>query len=149
MRSVVQLVDNASVTVENQVIASIGNGLAVLLGIGPGDNEDDVKYLVEKIINLRIFPDNMGKMNLSLLDVQGELLAVSQFTLYGDCRKGRRPSFDRAAPPKRASELYESFVRCCRERGVKVSCGKFQAEMIVQLSNHGPVTMLLDSNRIF
>ena len=149
MRSVVQLVDNASVTVENQVIASIGNGLAVLLGIGPGDNEDDVKYLVEKIINLRIFPDNMGKMNLSLLDVQGELLAVSQFTLYGDCRKGRRPSFDHAAPPKKALELYESFVRCCRERSVKVSCGKFQTEMIVQLSNHGPVTILLDSNRIF
>lgn len=149
MRSVVQLVDNASVTVDNQIIARIGSGLAVLIGIEQGDTEDDVKYLVEKIINLRIFPDNMGKMNLSLLDVKGELLAVSQFTLYGDCRKGRRPSFDHAAPPNRALELYESFVVFCREQGVKVSCGKFQAEMIVQLNNHGPVTMLLDSKRIF
>lgn len=149
MRSVVQLVDNASVTVETQVIARIGSGLAVLIGIEQGDTENDVKYLVEKIINLRIFPDNMGKMNLSLLDVKGELLAVSQFTLYGDCRKGRRPSFDHAAPPIKALELYESFVGLCREQGVKVSCGKFRSEMIVQLNNHGPVTMLLDSKRIF
>lgn len=149
MRSVVQLVDSANVTVENKVISEVGTGLAVLLGIGQDDTEDDVKYLVEKIINLRIFPDNMGKMNLSLLDIKGELLAVSQFTLFGDCRKGRRPSFDHAAPAQKALELYEMFIAGCREHGVNVLCGKFQSEMILQLSNHGPVTMLLDSRRIF
>lgn len=149
MRAVVQLTDCASVTVAEQEIAAIRTGLTVFLGIGQEDNEADANYLAEKIVNLRIFPDNEGKMNLSLKDIQGDLLVVSQFTLYGDCRKGRRPSFDAAAPPKVAIVLYETFVQLCRNMGITVSCGQFQAEMIVRLTNHGPVTMLLDSKRLF
>lgn len=149
MRSVVQLVDSANVTVENKVIGKIGTGLVVLLGVGQEDAIDDVNYLVEKIINLRIFSDNMGKMNLSLLDIKGDLLVVSQFTLFGDCRKGRRPSFDQAAHPQTAKGLYELFISKCRERGIPVFCGQFQAEMLVRLTNHGPVTILLDSKRNF
>lgn len=149
MRAVVQRTSKASVTVEGQAIATIGCGLTVLLGVGPDDTEQDARYLAEKIVNLRIFSDNAGKMNLSLLDIKGELLVVSQFTLYGDCRKGRRPSFDSAAHPQKARELYEVFVSLCSELGAKVSCGQFQAEMVVELANHGPVTLLLDSKRIF
>lgn len=149
MRAVVQLTDRADVTVDNQQIASIGTGLTVFLGVGQEDTEQDANYLAEKIVNLRIFPDNAGKMNLSLKDINGELLVVSQFTLYGDCRKGRRPSFDAAAPPQAAVELYETFVQLCRNMGVQVQCGRFQAEMVVRLTNHGPVTMLLDSRRLF
>ena len=149
MRAVVQLTDQASVTVDNQEISAVKNGLTVFLGVGGDDTEQDAKFLAEKIVNLRIFPDDAGKMNLSLKCINGELLVISQFTLYGDCRKGRRPSFDTAAEPKVALALYNYFVRLCQEMGVSVSCGQFQAEMIVRLTNHGPVTMLLDSKRLF
>ncbi|QDR80846.1 D-aminoacyl-tRNA deacylase [Sporomusa termitida] len=149
MRAVVQLTDAASVTVAGQKIAAIKTGLTVFLGISHDDTDQDALYLAEKIVNLRIFPDDVGKMNLSLKDIGGELLVVSQFTLYGDCRKGRRPSFDTAAPPPAATGLYELFVELCRARGVAAACGKFQAEMVVQLANHGPVTILLDSKRLF
>lgn len=149
MRAVVQRTDAASVSVDGEVIAAAGPGLTVFLGVGDGDGEADARYLAEKIVNLRIFPDDQGKMNLSLLEVGGELLVVSQFTLYGDCRKGRRPGFDAAAPPSAAQELYEKFMACCRALGATVHSGRFQAEMIVKLENHGPVTMLLDSGRLF
>ncbi len=149
MRAVVQRTDAAAVTVEGREVAAVGRGLTVLLGVGEGDGEADARYLAEKIVNLRIFPDGQGKMNLSLLDVGGELLVVSQFTLYGDCRKGRRPGFDAAAPPAVAQELYEKFIALCEAAGVKTANGRFQAEMIVKLENHGPVTMLLDSSRLF
>lgn len=149
MRAVVQRTDAASVTVGARTVAAVGPGLTVLLGVGVGDGETDARYLAEKIVNLRIFPDTQGKMNLSLLDTGGELLVVSQFTLYGDCRKGRRPGFDAAAPPETARELYERFIAFCRAAGVKTATGQFQAEMVVKLDNHGPVTMLLDSGRLF
>jgi len=149
MRAVVQRTDMASITVEGEVIAHIGAGLTVLLGVGKEDTEKDARFLAEKIIHLRIFPDAQGKMNLSLRDVDGELLVVSQFTLYGDCRKGRRPSFDAAAAPAKAEELYEVFVSLCNAAGIKTATGRFQTEMIVRLANHGPVTLTLDSNHIF
>lgn len=149
MRAVVQLTDESSVSVDGKIIAQIKQGLTVFLGVGQADTEQDVKYLTEKIVNLRIFPDDAGKMNLSLKDVQGDLLVISQFTLYGDCRKGRRPGFDSAAPPHIAKALYETFAELCRQMGVRVACGQFQAEMLVRLTNHGPVTMLLDSKRTF
>ena len=149
MRAVVQLTDKASVAVNGQIVSRIERGLTVLLGVEQGDTLQDVQYLSEKIVNLRIFPDSEGKMNLSLLDITGELLVVSQFTLLGDCRKGRRPSFSMAAPPSEANELYEAFVKVCSPLGVRVGTGQFQAEMIVTLANHGPVTLLLDSKRTF
>ncbi|SEO33843.1 D-aminoacyl-tRNA deacylase [Propionispora vibrioides] len=149
MRAVVQLTDKASVAVNGQIVSRIERGLTVLLGVEQGDTLQDVQYLSEKIVNLRIFPDSEGKMNLSLLDITGELLVVSQFTLLGDCRKGRRPSFSMAAPPSEANELYEAFVKVCSSLGVRVGTGQFQAEMIVTLANHGPVTLLLDSKRTF
>lgn len=149
MRAVVQRTDRASVTVEGQVISAIGPGLTVLLGVADGDDITDARYLAEKIVNLRIFPDDQGKMNLSLLDIKGELLVVSQFTLLGDVRKGRRPGFDAAAPPQEAQTLYETFVGLCRGFGVTTQTGQFQAEMIVSLDNHGPVTILVDSKRLF
>ena len=149
MRAVVQRTDSASVWVDGVCISEITAGLTVLLGVCKGDASSDAEYLADKITQLRIFPDEAGKMNRSLLDEGGELLVVSQFTLFGDCRKGRRPSFDQAAPPQEATELYEHFVALCRERGLTVRTGQFQAEMIVRLDNHGPVTMLLDSARLF
>lgn len=149
MRAVVQRTDTSSVTVDGRTVASIGQGLTVLLGVGTEDDTADANYLAEKIVNLRIFPDDRGKMNLSLLDIKGELLVVSQFTLYADCRKGRRPGFDSAADPENAKLLYLEFIDICKRQGVNVSCGQFQAEMIVRLENHGPVTMLLDSKRAF
>ncbi|MDF2572840.1 MAG: dtd [Sporomusa sp.] len=149
MRAVVQLTDTSSVTVEGQEISNSKLGLTVFLGVGQEDTEQDANYLAEKIVNLRIFPDDAGKMNLSVKDIHGDLLIVSQFTLYGDCRKGRRPSFDTAAQPEPALALYLVFVELCRNMGVNVSCGQFQAEMVVRLNNHGPVTMLLDSKRLF
>jgi D-tyrosyl-tRNA(Tyr) deacylase len=149
MRAVVQRTLQSSVSVDKQAIAEIGQGLTVLLGVGQQDTEEDSYYLAEKIINLRIFSDKNGKMNLSLLDIEGELLVVSQFTLFADCRKGRRPSFDGAAPPELARKLYETFIRQCERLGVHVASGKFQSEMLVSLDNNGPVTMLLDSKRTF
>ena len=149
MRIILQRVKEASVKVEGDVIGQIGKGALVLLGAGKEDSEHDVEYLVDKILNLRIFEDEEGKMNLSVLDSGGEVLVVSQFTLYGDCRKGRRPSFDKAAPPEIAEDLYELFVEKIKERGVKVETGKFRAMMDVHLVNWGPVTLMLDSQKLF
>lgn len=149
MRAVVQRVNRSSVIVDGKVVGEIGKGLNVLLGVEEGDSEKDVAYMVEKIVNLRIFEDDQEKMNLSLLDVKGEMLCISQFTLMGDCRKGRRPSFSSAARPDEANALYEKFVQAARAAGVKVETGKFQAHMIVDIENDGPVTMLVDSKRGF
>lgn len=147
MRAVVQRVSRANVTVEGRVAGQIGAGLLVLLGVSRTDNPEASSYLAEKILNLRIFSDEAGKMNLSLLDVRGAALVVSQFTLYGDARGGRRPSYIQAAPPEQASQLYEEFVRSLRALGVTVETGVFQAHMQVELVNDGPVTILLDSEK--
>ena len=149
MRAVVQRVSKSSVTVDENTVGEIGKGLMVLLGVEHEDDNNDVNWLVDKIINLRIFEDEEGKMNKSLLDVGGDLLAVSQFTLMGDCRKGRRPSFSNAARPERANNLYEDFVSLARDKGVKVETGQFQAHMMVDILNDGPVTLLVDSKRLF
>jgi D-tyrosyl-tRNA(Tyr) deacylase len=148
MRAVVQRVRQASVTIGEDRRA-IGAGLVVLLGVRHGDAEADAKYLAEKIVNLRIFEDAGGKFNLSVKDIGGSVLAVSNFTLYGDCRKGRRPSFTDAAPPEAAQQLYEKFVEFLQAEGVPVQTGVFQAKMRVSLDNDGPVTMLLDSEKVF
>lgn len=145
MRSVIQRVKKARVIVEDRLVGEIGGGVVVLLAVGREDGEKDITYLADKIINLRIFDDKEGKMNLSLLEVGGEILAVSQFTLYGDCRKGRRPSFDEAASATPARELYEKFVEFLRGKGLKVETGEFQARMLVEIYNDGPVTFILDS----
>jgi D-tyrosyl-tRNA(Tyr) deacylase len=149
MRAVVQRVTQASVEIEGKVVAEIESGFLVLLGVWQGDQAADADYLVEKIIHLRIFSDEQGKMNLSLLDIGGDLLVVSQFTLYGDTRKGRRPSYIDAAEPVQANSLYEYFVEQARRKGLKVETGVFQAMMRVSLTNDGPVTILLDSKKIF
>ncbi|MGC8883971.1 MAG: D-aminoacyl-tRNA deacylase [Bryobacteraceae bacterium] len=145
MRAVIQRVSSASVTVDGRVTGAIGPGLLVLLGVGRDDTEQDADTLAEKIITLRVFQDEAGKMNLSLRDTGGSLLVVSQFTLYGDTRKGRRPSFDMAAPPQQARRLYERFVEAARRQGVHVETGVFQAMMSVSLVNEGPVTFLLET----
>jgi D-aminoacyl-tRNA deacylase len=145
MRAVVQRVSRARVEVDGKVTGEIGAGLLVLLGVSKTDQESDADFVAEKIVNLRIFSDAAGKMNLSLLDAGGALLAVSQFTLYGDCRKGRRPSFDQAAPAEQARALYERFVEAARRGGVRVETGVFQAHMEVSLVNDGPVTLLVES----
>ncbi|GIU74430.1 MAG: D-aminoacyl-tRNA deacylase [Bryobacteraceae bacterium] len=145
MRAVIQRVSSASVTVDGRVTGAIGPGLLVLLGVGRTDTEQDAETLAEKIIALRVFQDEAGKMNLSLRDTGGSLLVVSQFTLYGDTRKGRRPSFDMAAPPEQARRLYEHFVEAARRQGVHVETGVFQAMMSVSLVNEGPVTFLLET----
>jgi len=149
MRAVVQRVCRGQVTVEGQVTGSVGPGLVVLLGVGQGDSEDDARYIADKIANLRIFEDDQGKLNLSVLDTGGEVLVVSQFTLYGDCRKGRRPGFSEAAPPEEANRLYERVVALLAETGLKVATGRFQTTMLVEIHNHGPVTLLLDSKKGF
>jgi D-tyrosyl-tRNA(Tyr) deacylase len=149
MRAVVQRVSKAQVTIGKDVAGKIEKGLVVLLGVGLDDTTGDVKYLADKIVNLRIFDDENGKMNLSSLDVGGELLIVSQFTLFGDCRKGKRPSYDKAARPEAAGELYEKFIECCRGYDIKVETGEFQAMMSVEIHNDGPVTLLLDSKKEF
>jgi len=149
MRAVVQRVKKGSVSVNGETVSAIGTGLVVLLGVGKEDTGADASYLAEKIANLRIFSDREDKMNLSLLDVKGEVLAVSQFTLYGDCRKGRRPGFSDAADPVRANGLYKKFLAALREIGVPVKTGVFQADMLVHIENDGPVTMLLESRKLF
>jgi len=149
MRAVVQRVSRARVTVDGKVTGEIGQGVLLLLGVAGTDTEDDARYLVDKTLNLRIFEDADGKMNLSLLDVKGGLLVVSQFTLYGDTRRGRRPSFIDAAPPERANELYELFVSESRKQINEVATGLFQAMMDVELVNDGPVTILIDSEKQF
>lgn len=149
MRAVIQRVSRAKVTVEGESVGEIGRGITVLLGVANGDSEKEAVYLLEKTLNLRIFEDADGKMNLSLLDIKGELLVVSQFTLYGDARRGRRPSFIRAAAPDEANRLYEFFVGEARKQIGKVETGRFQAMMDVEFVNDGPVTILLDSEKLF
>ena len=147
MRAVVQRVSAASVRVNDELIGSISRGILVLLGVAVGDTEADADYLSDKIVKLRIFEDAEGKMNLSLQDVGGEMLVVSQFTLYGDTRRGRRPSFIKAAPPEDADRLYRYFVSAARRDIARVETGKFQAMMDVELINDGPVTIILDSEK--
>jgi D-tyrosyl-tRNA(Tyr) deacylase len=149
MRAVVQRVSRARVVVSGETTGHIGKGLLVLLGVATDDNERDAQYIADKILNLRIFDDADGKMNLSLLDIKGELLVVSQFTLYGDTRRGRRPSFIDAAQPDEANRLYEFFVETCRKQVTRVETGRFQAMMDVELVNDGPVTILIDSRKVF
>ncbi len=147
MRAVVQRVKKASVSVGGALKSDIGEGLLVLLGVGVQDNEDDVFYLADKITNLRVFKDQNNKMNFSLMNTRGSLLIVSQFTLYGDCRKGKRPGYSKAAPPDRAEQLYSLFVKRCKDTGLTVKTGVFGAMMDVELCNSGPVTLLLDSSK--
>lgn len=149
MRAVVQRVKEADVSVDSQITGSINKGLMVLLGVEDGDTEADALYMADKITGLRIFEDEEGKMNLSIKDVGGDILAVSQFTLLGDVRKGKRPSFSKAARPDEANRLYRHFIDLVNERDVKTEEGVFQAEMLVRIYNDGPVTILLDSKKLF
>jgi len=149
MRAVVQRVSEASVRVAGEEVGRIDRGILILLGVGQRDGLEDARYMAEKVVHLRIFADEQGKMNRSLLDVGGGLLAVSQFTLWGDCRKGRRPSFVAAAEPAKAEALYEAFIDHARSLGVTVATGRFQEMMEVSLVNDGPVTLLLDSKKEF
>lgn len=149
MRAVVQRVLESSVSVEGEVVGAIGKGIMILLGVEEGDTEKDAQYIADKVMGLRIFEDEEGKMNHSLQEVEGELLAVSQFTLLGDARKGRRPSYSNAARPEEANRLYEYFVEKVSATGTKVEKGVFQADMKVSLINDGPVTILLDSQKVF
>ena len=149
MRACIQRVTEASVRVEGETVGEIGAGLLVLLGVAAGDTEADLRYLADKTIGLRVFEDADGKMNQSLIDASGQMLVVSQFTLLGDARKGRRPSFVGAAEPELAEEYYRAFVDRVRDCGVTVACGKFRADMQVHLVNDGPVTILLDSRKLF
>lgn len=149
MRAVVQRVASSSVTVEGETTGKIDKGLMVLLGVADGDTDKDVTYMVDKIVNLRIFEDENDKMNLSLQDIGASLLVVSQFTLLGDCRKGRRPSFIEAAKPEIADNLYQKFVDKARSMGIRTETGRFKTHMMVELINDGPVTILVDSNKNF
>jgi D-tyrosyl-tRNA(Tyr) deacylase len=149
MRAVVQRVKMAKVMIRSEVVGEIGKGLLIFLGVGVEDNSDDADYLASKIASLRIFSDDNGKMNLSLLETGGDALVVSQFTLWGDCRKGRRPSFTRAADPAVANDLYQRFINLLKGKGIQVAEGRFQEMMDVHLVNDGPVTMLLDSVKNF
>ncbi len=149
MRAVVQRVSRAQVSVEGQVVGSIQEGLLVLLGVGGEDHEADAAYLAEKTAGLRIFQDEAGKMNRSVTEIAGQVLVVSQFTLFGDCRRGRRPGFSAAAPPELADQLYQHYVSLLRQKGLTVETGVFQAMMKVESANEGPVTILLDSKKLF
>ena len=149
MRAVVQRVKESKVEVKGKNVGAIGAGLLILLGVGEDDTEKDCLYMANKIAHLRIFPDTVGHMNLSLLDTGGSALVVSQFTLWGDCRKGRRPSFAKAARPEKAKELYEYFIDRLREKGIQAATGRFQEMMDVYLINDGPVTFMLDSSKKF
>jgi len=148
MRAVVQRVKKGSVEIEEKEIGKIEKGLVILLGVGQNDIEKDAEYLAEKIANLRIFEDKEGKMNLSVREINGQILVISQFTLYGDCKKGRRPSFISAALPDKAVKLYDYFVKCIKNYGLKIETGEFQAMMLVKIYNDGPVTILLDSEKL-
>lgn len=149
MRTVVQRVSKAQVSIEGDVKGVIGKGLVILLGIRREDTTKELQWLVDKVVHLRIFEDESGKMNKSLTDIGGEMLIISQFTLYGDCRKGRRPGFSTAAPPAIAEPLYQLFIEEVKAKGITVATGTFQAEMQVELINDGPVTLLLDSEKKF
>ena len=149
MRAVVQRVTQASVTVDDETVGSVGPGIMVLIGVADGDTDKDLKYITDKVMNLRIFDDENGVMNRSVLDKGGSILAVSQFTLYGDARGGRRPSYIRAAAPEFANSLYEKAVAAWRASGIHVETGRFRTEMKVSLINDGPVTILLDSEKAF
>ena len=145
MRVVIQRVEEASVRIDRKVVGSIKKGMVILLGVQNGDTEEDVRWLAEKCVNLRIYDNEEGKFHFSLLDIQGELLVISQFTLYGDCRRGRRPSFTEAALPDHAEALYNRFVQVVQEKGLKVETGVFAARMLVDIQNSGPVTVIIDS----
>lgn len=149
MRAVVQRAKKASVTVDGKIIGTIKKGIVVLLGVQASDDQSAIQWMADKIINLRIFEDENNKMNLSLKDTGGEMLIVSQFTLYGDCRKGRRPGYSKAAPPAIAEKIYEKFVNEVRKNNIGVATGQFQAMMDVELINDGPVTLMLDSDKLF
>lgn len=149
MRACVQRVSRAQVSVDNQVIGQTGRGLVVLVGVAAGDDEKDVHWMAERVVHLRIFPDDEGKMNRSLKDVGGEMLAISQFTLFGDARKGLRPSFIAAADPETGNRLYHDFIHAVRGMNIVVAEGRFRADMQVELVNDGPVTILLDSRKAF
>jgi D-tyrosyl-tRNA(Tyr) deacylase len=150
LRAVVQRVSQASVTISDNIVAQIGKGLLVFLGISKSDQESDISWMADKIVNLRIFEDEQNKMNKSLLDVMGDVLVVSQFTLFGDCRKGRRPSFTDSATPEKAKVLYDEFLSYLKEKyPINVQQGEFQAHMKVNIINDGPVTLLLDSQKLF
>jgi D-tyrosyl-tRNA(Tyr) deacylase len=149
MRAVVQRVHSATVAVDEKIVGTIGPGLVVFLGVGRGDREADADFLASKIAGLRIFEDGAGLMNLSIKDSGGEVLAVSQFTLYADCRKGRRPGFSEAALPAEAEKLYDYFCALLHREGLTVAVGRFQAEMRILVDNNGPVTILLDSGKLF
>ena len=149
MRAIVQRVSEASVSVDGAEVGRIGRGFMVLLGVGADDTEADAQYIADKVGKLRVFEDNEGKMNLPLLDVGGSVLAISQFTLYGDARKGNRPGFSDAAPPEKGEQLYQFFIAALEKRGIAVEKGEFGANMKVHLINDGPVSILLDSNKLF
>ncbi len=148
MRAVLTRVKSASVTIDGQVVGSIGKGFLILLGVGPEDTQKECRYLAEKALGLRVFEDENEKMNLSLADVGGQVLVVSQFTLYGNCRKGRRPSFTEAAPPELGNQLYEKFLEICEELGYPPQHGRFGANMQVESVNDGPVTLILDTQQL-
>ena len=148
MRAVLQRVTRASVAIDGQIAGKIGNGFLVLLGVGPNDTQEEARWLAQKIAGLRVFTDEQDKMNLALGDIGGSVLCVSQFTLYADCRKGKRPNFTHAAPPALANELYEAFVSFMRGLGIETQTGSFGADMKVELLNDGPVTILLDTDEL-
>lgn len=148
MRALIQRAKSGSVMLDGTIYSSIGEGLVVFIGVAKDDSQEDVAYIAKKLVHLRIFSDQSGKLNLSLLDVGGQMLLVSQFTLYGDCRRGLRPSFDESARPDQANELYEALIEAVRSYGVQVKTGVFQADMLVGIENDGPVTILLESKKL-